>query len=592
MDKLSALRTQMKAHGIDAYIVPSGDDHKTGYVAEYWTARKWLSGFTGSAGTAVVTHDRAGLWADGRYFIQAEDQLKGTDIDLYKMGMKDVPTVSEFLLDVLPDGGKLGFDGRSTAIGEFNALKNKLEPKNIAYMYTKDLVGEIWQNRPPLSGAPAFEHLPQFAGISAAEKLCKVREKMKEANVTTYLVTGLDEIAWLLNIRGTDTPNMPLVYSYLLITETEARIFVDAAKMVNIASKLEAQGFVIDSYEVVADKLKALPDKGSIYYNKATINVLLAEAIPQGQQIPPKVNNIIAHLKGVKSDTELANIKNAFIKEGVAMTKLFKWLHDTLQAAKPVTEDDIAKKLSELRKQQPNCLGDSFQTISAYGANAAMSHYKHEGSGATLAPGNFYLIDTGGQYLDGTTDTTRTMAVGNITEEMKKDFTLVLKGHIALSMAVFLQGTTGHALDMLARQPVLSDLQNYRHGTGHGIGYCLGVHEGPHGIANVQGEVPVELVPGMLASNEPGIYKQGRYGIRTETIIAVKEVCENEYGKFLNFETLTLCPYDKTSIDLTLLTQTEKDYLNNYHTTVYQVLAPLLTEDEAAWLKGATTPLL
>jgi len=591
MDKLGALRSLMKVHDIDAYIVPSGDDHKSGYVADYWGARKWLSGFTGSAGLVVVTPTEAGLWTDGRYFIQAEEQLSGTNIDLYKMGEPGVPSYIDFLLKKLPEGGKVGFDGRSMAIGEFNALKEKLDTKNITYVYSKDLVGEIWASRPPMPSAPAFEHLPEFAGVSAAEKLRKVREKMKESNVSTYFVTGLDEIVWLLNIRGNDVANMPLVYSYLLITETEARIFVDAAKVADISGKLKSQGFVIDSYEAVVEQLKALPPEGNIYYNKATINVLMAEAIPQGQQIPEKAWNIIAHLKGVKSDIELANIRNAYIKEGVAMTKLLKWLDDAIKAGKVLTEDDVATTLTNLRKQQANCLGDSFSTISAYGANAAQAHYRHEGSGAALQPDNFYLLDTGGQYLDGTTDTTRTIAIGNITGEMKKDYTLVLKGHIALSVAIFPAGTTGHALDMLARQPVLQDCQNYRHGTGHGIGYCLGVHEGPHGIAARQGDTIVELVPGMLASNEPGIYKQGRYGIRIENIIAVKELCENENGKFLNFETLTYCPYDTRAIDLQLLTQAEKDFVNNYHSKVYDTLAPLLTEEEAVWLKNATAPI-
>jgi len=580
MDKLATLRNLMKERGLDAYIISGGDAHNNDRMADYWRARSWFSGFTGSAGLVVVTPTEAGLWTDGRYFTQAEEDLGGTGIDLYKMGQPNVPTYEAFLLDKLPNEGKLGFDGRTMSTAGFDILKEKLGPKNLTYHYNEDLIGMMWADRPPLPCKPVFEHLPKFAGLSAAEKLRIVREKMKEAKVSVYLVSALDDIAWLLNIRGHDVGNTPVAYAYVLITEKDAHVFIDPVKVADIFGKLTSQGFSLDSYEAVADKLKTLPTDASIYYNPNKTNILLG-SIPSKLEYV-KCKDIIMALKGVKSATELANIKNAFIKEGAAMTKLLKWLDDAIKAGQTLTEDDVAVTLIEFRKQQEYYLRDGFETISAYGPNGAQPHYKHKGSGATLKPEGFFLLDTGGQYLDGTTDTTRTVALGELTEEMKRDFTLVLKGHIGLSTAVFLKGMNGHSLDILARQPILQDLQNYGHGTGHGIGYCLGVHEGPHGISQ-RSDVPLE--PGMIASNEPAIYKPGRYGVRTENIIEVKELCTNEHGTFYSFENLTWCPYDTSAINIEMLTQAEKDFINTYHEKVIDILSPLLTAEEQVWLK-------
>ena len=581
MEKLAALRTLMEAHGLDAYIISSGDAHNNDRMADYWRVRSWFSGFTGSAGTVVVTPTEAGLWTDGRYFIQAEEELAGTSIDLYKMGEPGVPTYEEFLLEKLPEGGKLGFDGRTMSAAGFDLLKKKLEQKKLTYCYQEDWVGTLWANRPSLPHLPVFEHLPQFAGLSAAEKLRTVREKMKENGVTAYLVSALDDIAWLLNIRGQDVSNTPVAYAYVLITEKDAYVFIDFRKVQDISGKLMSQGFTLDTYGAVVHRLKALTG-GNIYYNCNRTNVLLSEGAIPGALERVNTRDIIAFLKGIKSEAELANIRNAYIKEGVAMTKLLKWLDDSISAGNVLTEDDVAKKLQGFRKQQAHYLCDSFDTISAYGANAAQVHYHHKGTGAALEPKGFFLLDTGGQYLDGTTDTTRTVCLGALTDEMKRDFTLVLKGHIALSCAVFLKGTTGRALDMLARQPILQSCQNYNHGTGHGIGYCLGVHEGPYGI-NQRNDVVIE--PGMVFANEPAIYKQGRYGIRTENSIVAKALCQNDDGTFYNFETLTYCPYDTRGINVEMLTQQEKDFVSTYHAKVQQVLSPMLTEDEQAWLK-------
>ena len=591
MDKLTALRTLMKERGLDAYVILGGDAHNNDRMANYWRARAWFSGFKGSSGLVVVTPTEAGLWTDGRYFVQAEQELQDTGIDLYKMGEPQVPRYEEFLLSKLPNGGKLGFDGRTMSIAAFEILKEKLDSQNITYCFQEDLIGLIWADRPPMPSGSAFEHPPKFAGLAAAEKLRIVREKMAENKITAYLVTALDSIAWLLNIRGDDIGDTRTVYAFALITAKDARVFIDQPKLGELTDKLVAQGFSFDSYEAITDSLQSLPPTGKIYYDSTKTNIVLTAAIPQGIARPVKDQgkDIITYLKGVKSEIELANIRNAFIKEGVAMTRLLKWIDEAVATGKVFTEDDVAQAMINFRKRGEYCIGDSFATIAAYGVNAVQGHYKHQGSGATVKHEGFLLIDTGGQYLDGTTDTTRTVVVGAITTEMKRDYTLVLKGHIALSAAVFPMGTTGHALDMLARQPILKACKNYKHGTGHGIGYCLGVHEGPHGISPIHSDVA--LVPGMIASNEPGIYLEGRYGIRIENIIAVKELCKNEHGTFLNFENLTFCPYDIRAIDPTLLAQEEIDFINTYHTQVYEMLSPMLTEDEQAWLKKATAKI-
>jgi len=591
MDKINALRNLMNERGLDAYIVSGGDAHNNDRMADYWRARSWVSGFTGSNGLLVVTQTEAGLWTDGRYFVQAEQELANTCIDLFRMGEPDVPTYENFLLDKLPQGGKLGFDGRTMSSAAFCALKDKLDAKKLTYCYSEDLVGMIWANRPSLSCEPAFEHPPNFAGLSAAEKLQKVREKMADGKMTAYLVTALDGIAWLLNVRGHDIDNTPVVYSYALITQKDALIFIDKAKVADFYGKLTSQGFTIESYEAVTEKLSSLPPGGKIYYDANKTNVLVESAIAQGIERPNKDKDmdILTALKGVKSEIELNNIKNAYIKEGVAMTKTLKWVGDVIAAGKPINEEDVAKTITSFRKQQKDFLRDGFETIAAYGPNAALPHYRPEGTGAAIKPQGFLLIDTGGQYMDGTTDTTRTIVVGEITDEMRRDFTLVLKGHIALTNAVFPTGTTGHALDMLARQPVLSGCKDYNHGTGHGIGYCLGVHEGPHSLSSRHADVA--LVPGMIMSNEPGIYEPGRYGIRIENIIAVRELCKNNHGSFLNFENLTYCPYDTRAIDVSLLTQAEIDFVNAYHKKVYEVLSPHMDADEKKWLENATAKI-
>ncbi|MCL2840103.1 MAG: aminopeptidase P family protein [Defluviitaleaceae bacterium] len=586
LDKLESLRKLMRDNNIDAYVVPSGDAHASEYTADYWRTRPWISGFNGSSGTAVITTEKAGVWTDGRYFIQAEKELKGTGFDLYKEGEPNVPSFTEFLADNLPQGGTVGFDGRIVTAENFEKIKTALNKKSVTYFYKEDLIEKIWQDRPALPTAPAFEHAPNFAGKSATEKLATVRAKMKEKNITAYLLPALDDIAWLLNIRGRDTFGLPVVYSYVLITDTEAHVFIDPTKIPDLYAKLTFQGFTMHGYDTLPAFLNELKTT-QLYYNPTNTNVLLTEAIPQDIQISNNATqDIVRNLKCIKTEVEIANIRNAFVKEGVVLVKTIKWLEETIATGKPLIEGDVVRTLQKFRAEQAHYISDSFSTISAHGANAAQAHYNSGAEGSSIKPDNFYLLDTGGNYLDGTTDTSRTFALCEPTEEMKRDYTLVLKGVIALSRTIFPNKTLGIALDAIARQSMWENGLDYKHGTGHGIGYCLSVHEGPQGISSRSTTVGLEA--GMLLSNEPGIYKEGHYGIRTENVILVVENQKTSAGTFLSFETLTHCPIDTRAIDVAMLTEIERDWLNNYHSRTYETLAPHLNDEEKTWLKTKT----
>lgn len=582
-EKLTALRGLMAQRGLDAYVIPSGDAHASEYVADFWRAREWVSGFSGSAGLLVVLREEAGLFTDGRYFIQAERELAGSGIDLLKVGEKNVPKYTEFLARKIPRNGKLGFDGRTLTAQEFSRIKAALKEKKISFEYGSDLVGLIWRDRPPLPTEKAFAHVLEFAGKTSAEKLADIRAKMREKKITAYLISALDSVAWLLNLRGRDISGLPVAYAFALVTETEAFVFIDAAKISDIA----LPDFQVRGYGELPEFLANFKTK-KLYFNPATTNVLLAEAIPKKIAAPAAMKpaeEILPLLKAVKTPAELANIRNAFVKEGVAMVRTLFWLESAVRDG-GVFEGDVARALQKFRGEAETYLCDSFPTISAYGANAAQAHYSCGERGAALREENFLLIDTGGQYLDGTTDTTRTICLGEPDEEMRRDFTLVLKAHIGLARAVFLSGTTGSGLDILARAPLWEAGQNYRHGTGHGVGFCLSVHEGPHNIS--QNHNAVAFAPGMLVTNEPAIYKENRYGIRTENVLAVAEHRQTPDGMFLKFETLTHCPIDRRAIEPKMLTETEREWLNSYHKRTRDTLSPLLNEAEREWLKNAT----
>ncbi|MCL2363116.1 MAG: aminopeptidase P family protein [Defluviitaleaceae bacterium] len=602
MERLNQLRARMASAGIDAYIITGADAHGSGYVPAYWQARTWLTGFTGSNGLAVITHDRvetnglaavtqgkAGLWTDGRYYIQAETELAGSGFELFKMQEPGVPLYQTFLKDNLPQGATIAFDGRTMTAQSFSMLKKELTDKNINYLLDIDLIGELWSERPPLPAKPAFAHDIKFAGKTTQEKLVAVREQMQKKNINGYLVAALDDIAWLTNIRGGDIPYTPVSYAYAFITATQAHLFIDPDKVRDLC----LDNFMLHGYADLPDFLHGIaPDTlegGKFYFNPNRTNVAMAEAIPKSFPINRNTaDDIIPYMKAVKSEAELTNIRNAYKKEGVVWVRLFMWLEQILATPGELNlcEGDITRKLKALRAEQADYLHDSFSTISAYAGNAASAHYNPGEDGAQVKRDGFLLVDSGAQYLDGTTDTTRTLVVGPLTNEMRQDYTRVLQGHIAVATAVFPSGTTGSQLDLLARMPLCKAGKNFRHGTGHGIGYVLSVHEGPHNISPVQNNVA--LKPGMLASNEPGMYKDNEYGIRIENIICVKELQTTEYGTFLGFESLTWCPIDTHAIDYDMITVQELQYLNDYHAATYETLAPMLTEPERTWLKNTT----
>jgi len=593
MERLAQLRAAMKAQALDAYIVTGADAHGSGYVSAYWKTRAWLTGFTGSSGLAVVTRHEAGLWTDGRYFIQAEKELAGSGFTLFKMQEPNVPTYQDFLKDKLPQGGRIGFDGRTLTMQSFDTLKKQLTERNAQYALDVDVIGALWQDRPaiPVDAGSVFAHPPEFAGKTTAQKLALVREQMTKKKIGGYLVAALDDIAWLANIRGRDVPYTPVVYAFAFITAQQAHLFIEPAKVQGIA----LGDFVLHKYEEFAAFLKGLRATelggGKLYFNPNKTSAVLGDVIPKGIATARNAaEDILPLLKAVKDEHELKNIRQAYINEGVVWVGLLKWLDDQLAAPGELTlcEGDIARKLTVLRKERFPALylHDSFSTIAAYGGNAASAHYSPGENGAAIKRDGFLLIDSGGQYMNGTTDTTRTIPVGALTDEMKRDFTLVLKGHIALTLAEFPAGTTGSQIDILARLPLYKDGKNFRHGTGHGIGYVLGVHEGPHNIAHMPNVIA--LAAGMLASNEPGMYKQDEYGIRTENIICVKELRKTDYGTFLGFDSLTFCPINIEAMDLTLLTDEERKYVNDYHAATFAALSPYLDAAEAEWLKAAT----
>ncbi len=587
-EKISKLRSLMKDKKIDAFIIPSSDAHQTEYAAEHWKARQWISGFTGSAGTVVVTLDDAGLWTDGRYFIQAENQLQGSQVKLFKMGQPDVPTYIEWINDVLPVNGVVGFNGKSMSVSLFKDMMKAFKSKKLSFETSYDFVGELWKDRPAMSDAPIFIHDVKYAGKSRTEKLVEVRSGMKKLDSDYYLLSYLDDIAWLLNIRGWDTPNNPIVTAYALISQTGCQLFIDRNKVGNdVKKELETDHIEILDYELIDKTISSLKGEGSIILDPEKTNVWLYKSVPEAYEVIHEPD-ITTYLKAVKNDVEVKNLRNSHIKDGAAIVKFLTWLDKNL-GKEEITEITVENKLRELRHQQELNLGISFETIAGYKDHAAMMHYKALPEiQYTLKKEGMLLIDSGGQYLDGTTDMTRTIVLGEITEEEKKDFTLVLKSHIGLATAKFLQGCTCTHLDILARKPLWEEGLDYRCGTGHGVGFLLGVHEGPHGFKRPPIVNSVVLEPGMIITNEPGIYREGKHGIRTENTILVVDDYETEYGKYMKFDTISYCPIDIDGIDADLLTQQEKDWLNSYHREVYDKLSPHLNEEEKEWLKHET----
>jgi len=587
-DKIKNLRSLMKERGIKAYIIPTYDSHQSEYLADYYKTRVWISGFTGSAGTVVVTEDEAILWADGRYWIQAENQIAGSEIKLFKMGVPGVPTYIEWLKDTLNRGDTVGFDGKIFPQSDFMQLENSLKSKEVKFIEDYDLVGELWTDRPALPDSKAFVLDVKYAGKTAKEKIEEVRKEMNKKEADYFILGSLDDIAWVYNIRGNDIACNPVVISYALISKEKAWLFVDKSKIDDkVSAYLKENSVEIEDYDSVIDYVKSIEKNSKVFLDPSRINRWLYKGIPESCQIL-EGTNITTELKAIKNSVEIENQKKAYIKDGVALVKFLYWLDKNVGKIK-ITEVSAAEKLEEFRREQEGFIEPSFDTIAAYKENAAMMHYKAEEgkSNYELDKEGMFLVDSGGQYLEGTTDITRTIVLGPITEEEKRDFTLTLKGHINLISARFLYGSTGTHLDVLSRYPLWQEGLDYKCGTGHGIGYLLNVHEGPHRISTVLNSTRLEK--GMVVTIEPGVYKAGKYGIRIENVAVVEEDIETEHGgKFMKFEVLSYVPIDLEAIDVNMLTDKERNWLNDYHKAVYDKLSPYLNDEEKDWLKNET----
>lgn len=590
-ERLAALRSLMEEKGMDAYLIPTDDFHASEYVGEYFKCRKYMTGFTGSAGTAVVMKDMAGLWTDARYFIQAERQLEGSTVTLFKMGEPEVPTVHEFLEKNLKEGQCLGFDGRTVSAKEVDVLAELLAKKDVTIKREEDLVGEVWTDRPQLSAEPVMELDVKWAGKSRADKLADIRKDMKAAGADVFVLTSLDDIVWLLNIRGGDVPCNPVVLSYLAMSQEEVILFVNETIISEeVKAALAADGVRLLPYNDIYSWISTVEAGKTVLMNKAKVNSRLAGSVPAGVSILDK-ENLTLLPKAIKNPVEVENMKIAHIKDGVAVTKFIYWLKKNVGKI-PMTEISAGEYLDQLRLQQENSMGNSFSPIVSYGEHAAMNHYSATPeTDIPIEAKGLLLADTGGQYLEGTTDITRTIAMGQVTDEQKKMFTAVLRGTLSLAAAKFLYGCSGLNLDYLARGPLWEMGLDFKHGTGHGVGYLLNVHEGPnsfHWRVTPARNAGAVLEEGMITSDEPGYYVEGEYGIRHENMIVCKKAEKNEFGQFMCFEHLTMVPFDLDAVIPEQMSERERQLLNVYHADVYEKISPYLEEEEKEWLKGAT----
>ena len=592
-EKLGLIRGLMKERGIDLYIIPVNDPHLGEYVSDHWRIIEWLTGFSGSAATVVVTDSFAGLWTDSRYFIQAQKQLCGSGCVLMEPLLPDKKDFIEWLVDNIKTGSNIALDGRTFSVSMKRKIEKLLEGKSVSIDIDCDLVYGLWEDRPPLPDSSAFDHPIMFCGKGRAVKIREVRDQMRNQNIKYHLLTSVDDIMWLLNIRGNDVKYSPLLTSFAIIDEEQILLFTDENKIpLKLASEFDKLDIVMLPYEETAGMLSTLPSDSTILITPGSTSAALFNSIPRGISIKEDFS-IPTRLKAIKNQVEIMNIGKVMVKDGVALTKFFFWLEHN-SGLVPLTELSLVDKLNDLRSEQENYLGPSFSTIAAYKEHGALPHYSAtRETDSVIEQEGILLIDSGGQYLDGTTDITRTISIGIPTPQQKKDFTLVLKGTINLSIAKFPSGTRGYQLDILARKALWEQGLTYGHGTGHGVGFCLNVHEGPHNIGPGAGKDSKSVIePGMLFSDEPAIYRQGEYGIRTENLILCYEDEETEFGKFLKFDTVSLCYIDKTLIDVSLLDQREIGWLDSYHAEVYEKLSSHLTETEKAWLKEKTIPLV
>ena len=587
-NRITQLRNYMKNRNIQAFIIPSTDAHMSEYIPEYWASRQWISGFTGSAGTVVVTLDKVGLWTDSRYFLQAENELSGSEIVLFKDRLPGTISINDWLKSELANKDRVGIDGNVYPAKDAIRLKAVLEEENITLIPDFDPFKDIWYDRPALPGNPVFLQPFEFTGETAQQKIERVLEEAGKVDADAVWISTLDTIAWLFNLRGSDVPYNPVVVAHAFVSRNEKILFIDADKFTaTIAESLQKEGVKMMNYSQVNEFLAKICNL-SVCIDSAKLSYSIYNAIKERNWVIDKVS-VADMLKSMKNEVEAEGFRSVMVRDGVALTKFFMWLEKAVPE-NLVTEYNVGFKLTEFRRKQKNFAGESFNTIAGYAANGAVVHYHpNEGNCLEVKPEGLLLIDSGGQYRDGTTDITRTVAVGGITEEMKKDYTLVLKGMIGLSNAVFPAGTRGSQIDILARKAMWQQGINYLHGTGHGVGHFLNVHEGPHSIR--QEENPTAMRPGMIVTNEPGIYRDHKYGIRTENMMLTTLAMTTGYGDFYKFETLTLCYIDTTPIIREMMTNEEITWLNEYHKTVYDKLSPHLSEEEKIWLKTKTVSI-
>ena len=590
IERLALLRKEMKAAGLSAYIIPSSDAHLSEYTPDRFKSRAWISGFNGSAGTVVVTLDKAGLWTDSRYFLQAGEQLKDSSIELFKMGVPGVPTIEGFLAAELPAGAVVGADGACLSFAEADDTERKLAVYGIEYRLTQDLIERVWVDRPALPDQPLFLHPEEYSGASAKERIEAVRGKLLAQGANATIITMIDELAWVFNVRGNDVSFNPVAVGFGYIGEKEAVIFVDPAKVPEeVRSYLTANGVTLKGYTELDGFIAALPADVRLLVDTKRITYHIYSLIPAHCR---KIEGVSAltQLKAIKNETEIACLRKVMARDGASLTRFFKWLEEALGRGETYTEYELGIRLNEFRAKDDKFYGDSFGTICGYLGNGAIVHYSaQKDTAATVRSEGVLLLDSGGQYVDGTTDITRTVALSAPSEELRTDYTLVLKGHIQLALVQYLEGTRGSQLDILARHALWQQGLNYGHGTGHGVGFFLNVHEGPQNIRMEVNPTPLEL--GMITSNEPGLYRSGKYGIRIENLVITELREETEFGRFFGFETVTLCYLDNQLVRKDLLTAEEIAWYDAYQERVYKTIAPLLSSDEAAWLRSKTLPL-
>ena len=589
-DRLTTLRHIMANAGIDAIIIPDNDPHNGEYIATHWQTRHYLSGFTGSAGTLVVTAADARLWTDSRYFLQAGAQLDGTGITLMKDGLADTPSIEEWLKATLAKGQTVAIDGRLGSYEQLSAYKAAFEKAGLKMVLDFDPVTpELWPDRPAMPDCEVYVYDNKFAGRDAADKISDIIANVHKQDASSVIISDLAEVAWTLNIRSNDINYLPVATAHLYLNEDKTgTLFIDEAKLTDqVRAHLNNIGVTVRPYETLADFLSSLPENDRVLISVSQSSYAVAQSLGKRAVLG---SSAVALLKAVKNEVEIEGERTSHIRDGVAMVRAISEIQATIRAGFPLTEMDIPNILLKYRKQGEYYVEESFETISGFGANGAIVHYAaRPDTNKQIDRTSLLLIDSGANYLDGTTDITRTIALGDPTDAQRRDFTLVMKGHIALAKAKFPLGTRGHQLDALARMPLWKDGKVYLHGTGHGVGHFLSVHEGPQSVRLNDTGAP--LLPGMIISNEPGFYLTDQYGIRCENLVLVVKDSTTEWGDFCAFETITLCPFDRNLFDTAIMTPEEIAWVNEYHETVCRTLAPLLEGEALAWLRNATRPL-